>query len=247
MLYSIFHDVLKILFPGICAGCGILGEPLCVKCYRRLEFCPHLRDVIGEGDVDSETGEVKGLQVCSGMYYQADSVLERLIHPFKYKHQAGIFRVFVPHMIEAVRLLAEPAELVLVPVPLHRKRFLERGYNQAELLAQWVARCVGCQMADMLERVRDTGHQARRATRAARKESMSGAFRVKGSFAEVTAARNKRLREFLKSSHFVLVDDIVTSGSTLLACRDALRAAGAKKISALTLADRERSPENPWD
>jgi len=171
------------------------------------------------------------------MYYtigtESGEILERLIHPFKYKHQAEIFRVFVPHMVEALRVLAEPRDLVLVPVPLYKKRELERGYNQAELLAKWVAKTLGCQWMRALERSKDTGSQAQVSVASERRENMRGAFRVCG--------------EIEKNSQIVLVDDIVTTGSTLLACREALVASGVKRISALTLADREKTPENPWD
>lgn len=177
-----------------------------------------------------------GGQSGGGGYAGDHGILGKLIHPFKYKHQADIFRVFVPHMREALKLLREPRDLVLVPVPLHSARMLERGYNQAELLAKWVARHLGCSMVPLLERVRDTGHQATLAKRAERRKNMIGAFRVSKKFAEA-----------LKNSQIVLVDDIVTSGSTLLACRSALAAAGIKNVSALTLADREKTPQNPWD
>lgn len=184
-------------------------------------FSPHIRDV-------------DGLKVCTGMYYQKDSILERLIHPFKYKHQASIFRLFVPHMREALKLLREPKDLILVPVPLHSSRKKERGYNQAELLARWVAKSVGCRMMDVLERVKETGKQSQVHSRDQRRVNMEGAFRLRG--------------DLPRDGQIVLVDDIVTTGSTLLACRKALQAAGYEhNITALTLADRERDPDNPWN
>lgn len=224
--------LLKILFPSPCVSCGLLSEALCNACFLKLRFCPHVR-IIGE-KIDGETGEIYGgMKICSSMYYQPDSVLEALLHPFKYKHQADIFRLFVPHMIEALRILREPLDLILVPVPLHKKRELDRGYNQAELLAKWVAMQVGCRVGNLLERVKDTGSQARVSSSHERQRNMRDAF--------------KATRTLPKDSQIVLVDDIVTTGSTLLACRDALIAAGAGEVTALTLADREKNPENPWD
>ena len=219
-ILTMLHTILKILFPSPCYSCGFLSEPLCDKCFVKLEFCPHMRDVFG-------------MQVCSSMYYQPGSVLEKLIHPFKYKHQAEIFRIFVAHMIEAMKILGDLDGLVFVPVPLHKKRQLDRGYNQAELLAKWTAKKLGCEMRDVLVRVKDTGSQAKVSDAASRRENMQNAFRVKEGLE--------------KYGQIVLVDDIVTTGSTLLACREALLAAGAKKVSALTLADREKTPQNPWD
>lgn len=209
------------MFPSVCAGCGLLGEPLCDDCFEQLKFAPHVRDVFG-------------MKVCCSMYYSQDSeLLARLIHPFKYKHQAEIFRIFVPHMVAALRLLEEPSGLVFVPVPLHKKRELERGYNQADLLTRRVAKHLGCTVWLGLERVRDTSSQAKITDSAERRENIRGAFRVR--------------RQVPEGRHLVLVDDIVTTGSTLLACREALLAAGAEKVSALTLAEREETPQNPWD
>jgi len=213
-----------------------------------LEFSPHVRSLAEpEGRRLSPLGPLK---VCCGMYYSGGAdgsgggILAKLIHPFKYKHQAEIFRVFVPHMREALKLLCEPRDLVLVPVPLHKSRMLERGYNQAELLSKWVARHLGCQTAALLERVRDTGHQATLAKRAERRKNMHGAFRIRSELLKIA---DSAALASLKNSQIVLVDDIVTSGSTLLACRSALAEAGIKNVSALTLADREKTPQNPWD
>lgn len=177
--------------------------------------------------------DLDGMRICSSMYYQPDSILEKLIYPFKYKHQASIFRIFVPQMEVALRLLMEPENILLVPVPLHKKRKLKRGYNQAELLAVWVGKRLGCPVVDFLERVKDTSKQSHLKTSEERVENMKNAFKV--------------IRDPPNDMHIVLVDDIVTTGSTLLACRDALKAAGAYKISSLTLADREKKPQNPWN
>ena len=117
--------------------------------------------------------------------------------------------------------------MVLVPVPLHKSRLLERGYNQAELLAKTMGSYFGCTVLDALERVKDTGHQAQ-LEQSARHENMKAVFRVRESCKNLLS----------EHSQILLVDDIVTTGSTLLACRDALSANGVTCVAALTLADR---------
>lgn len=214
------QTLLKILFPSPCLSCGILSQALCEACFERLVFSPHTR-------------ELDGLRVYCGMVYQTHSILEGLIHPFKYKHQASIFRLFVPHMREALKLLKEPKELILVPVPLHPKRQRERGYNQSELLAHWVARSLGCRMVNALERVKETKQQAQTASKMDRQSNMQNAFVLK--------------QDLPRDGQIVLVDDIVTTGSTLLACLDALKQAGVHEVSALTLANREKNPNHPWN
>ena len=107
------YEILNLFFPSPCLSCGYLGRPLCRLCLQRLPFEPHVR-------------RVDDLAVCAAMYYVENCILERLIHPFKYKHQAELFRIFVPPMREALKLLGS-LDVVLVPVPLHAKRQRERG------------------------------------------------------------------------------------------------------------------------
>jgi len=175
----------------------------------------------------------KNLKICSPLLYKKGEVIEQLIEPFKYKHQAKIFRYFVPKMVEALRLLHFDPKAILVPVPLHPKRQKERGYNQAELLAKGVSKKLGLEMKHLLKRVKNTSSQARLKTRLERSSNLDNAFEIK--------ERPPQDRQL------ILVDDIVTTGSTLLACYEKLSEAGAKSIIALTLANREKETPHPWN
>lgn len=111
---------------------------------------------------------------------------------------------------------------VIVPVPLHRRRLPDRGYNQSALLAREVARIVGLPAApDVLVRTRDSLPQVSLSTREERVRNVEGSFLCVGN------ARGKR---------FILVDDVVTTGSTMSACAVALREAGARSVWGVTLA-----------
>ena len=213
-----FYDLLRIFFPTPCVSCGYLSEGLCHICFDKLRFEPHIR-------------VIENLNVCSALYYDQASLLPKLLHPFKYDHQSDFFRLLVPPMKRALELLKEPKDLILAPVPLHRNRLHERGYNQSRLLSEALGKALGCPSIELLERAKDTGSQAQAQTREERRINMKGAFQVIAP---------------VPSGQVVLVDDIVTTGSTLLACAEALKAAGVNDISALTLADREKNPENPW-
>lgn len=205
-------DLLEILFPSECANCGYIGRALCERCLDTLLYEPHIR-------------EIENLKVCIAMYYDPDSILEKLILPFKYNHQKDIFRFFVPHMNRALQLLYFPEEIFLIPVPLHKNRELERGYNQAEVLANYLGKKNGVSVVKLIERVKNTEKQSLTKSSSEREKNMKDAFKVTGKLP--------------KDGHLVLVDDIVTTGSTLLACRKILQDAGYEKISALTLAERE--------
>jgi ComF family protein len=115
------------------------------------------------------------------------------------------------------------AGAVLVPVPLHPRRRRERGFNQAELLAGEVARCLDLELAPAaLVRRADTQTQTGLSA-AQRRKNVAGAFAV-------------RHRAQIAGRVVVLVDDVVTTGATARACAQALREAGAKAIRLLSAA-----------
>jgi ComF family protein len=116
----------------------------------------------------------------------------------------------------------ERERAAVVPVPLSPSRQRERGYNQSEELARAVAESWGVPLrTDLLERTRATVTQTR-LTPGQRLTNVSGAFRALAD------------RASLRGQHFVLVDDVVTTGATLNACAAALHAGGARILSFMT-------------
>jgi ComF family protein len=114
---------------------------------------------------------------------------------------------------------------LVVPVPLHPERRAERGHNQAEPLAEAVARVVGCDAVPqaLARTARPVGHRMRAgASRAERREAVRGAFAAAG--------------KLVVGRVVLIVDDVFTTGSTLAECATALRAAGARDVLALTAA-----------
>jgi ComF family protein len=153
-----------------------------------------------------------------------EGALRTLVLELKYRSRQRVAR----HLAEllardpACRTLAEPGAL-LVPVPLHPCRRRERGFNQAELLALALAARLAraCEPAVLVRR-RETRPQAG-LTAAARRRNVAGAFAVR---------RQARVAGRL----VVLVDDVVTTGATVQACAQALRAAGAREVRLVSAA-----------
>ena len=111
---------------------------------------------------------------------------------------------------------------IIVPVPLHRTRLRERGFNQAGLLARVVGKWLEIDTdAKGLSRTDYLGPQARTATREERQANVEGAFVAARDFSDLSV---------------VVVDDVTTTGSTLEACATALRDAGASSVWGLTFA-----------
>ena len=231
------------VFPPVCVNCRGLVESagetagefrhLCVRCVAQLDFvrAPHCT-TCGHPFYGAVEGE-RSCPHCAGLdpaFREGRTALlfkgpaRALVIELKYHHglhvledMAEIFRRSA-HVLELVR------DAVLVPVPLHARKQRERGYNQAALLAQTLARVAGgaTRVEALLRRASDTATQ----TAFDRRTRMAN---LKNAFA---LARGAALNP---DQHYLLVDDVFTTGSTLNSCARTLRRAGALKLDIVTL------------
>ncbi len=158
---------------------------------------------------------------------RAQGLARDLIHRFKYGREFTLRRVLGDWLAEALdepRMAASLAreEWILVPVPLHATRLRERRFNQSEALAEWVARRRGLRIERPLRRVRHTTTQ----THFDRKQRMRN---LRAAFA---LRHNARVTD----KSFLLVDDVLTTGSTLDECARVLLEGGASCVRAITIA-----------
>lgn len=152
------------------------------------------------------------------------------IHRFKYRRQTILAKPLGMVMAEhGRRLLPVRGYDLIVPVPLHRDRLRERGYNQSAMLARHIGRCWNVRVdCTGLQRVRPTPPQVT----LARKER---AMNVRGAFSWAGKP--------IKGQQVLLVDDVMTSGSTMNECARVLKRAGAALVDALALA---RTPQESY-
>jgi len=153
------------------------------------------------------------------------SPLREWIHLLKYEQRPDLAPTLARYLVATLALSdwdnSRNRIDAVVPVPLHRQRYQERGYNQSELLAVEVCRRTGLILAaEMLERQKETRAQVG-LDALERQANVAGAFVARPSAA---------------GQHILLIDDVYTTGATLHACARALHAAGANEVSALTLA-----------
>lgn len=156
--------------------------------------------------------------------YRSRGLVRKLVHDFKYGHQRHLRHPLAGWLGEAMddpRLRGRSFDLI-VPVPLHPTRERERGFNQAALLAELLARQVAVPISPALERIRYTITQTAY-DRAERMENLHDAFRLR---------KKMNVREL----HVLLIDDVLTTGSTLSECARVLKAAGAASVYAATAA-----------
>lgn len=180
-------------------------------------LCDECRVSIKVANAPAPPTELDGLT--AGLIY--DDVLAHAFYRFK----AGGETYLAPFFAGFIRLPAEWAIDAVVPVPLHPLKLWLRTYNQSELLAESLAKTNGLPVdAGLLRRVRYTAAQKSRSA-AARRTALKGAFKADPAVSGKTV---------------LLVDDVVTTGSTLTACAKALRAAGAARVYAACAAAVDR-------
>lgn len=156
--------------------------------------------------------------------YRSRGPVRKLVHAFKYGHQRHLRHPLADWLGETMRdpRLRDRRFDLIVPVPLHPARQRERGFNQATLLAELLAPRVAVPLRPALERIRYTRTQTAY-DRAERKENLRDAFRLR---------KNMDVRQL----HVLLIDDVLTTGSTLSECARVLKEAGAISVYAATAA-----------
>jgi competence protein ComFC len=156
--------------------------------------------------------------------------LRKLIHLFKYSGMKPLGKRLAGLLCRALPDPGADRFDVVVPMPLHWRRRWKRGFNQSEILARLVAKDRRLPMINAVRRVRATAVQAG-LTNSNRRKNVAGAFRV---------SRKSRIA----GKHVLLIDDVMTTGSTGAACASILKRAGARSVTLLTLArvDRRFAP-----
>lgn len=159
--------------------------------------------------------EVRSDILTLGVY---EGRLETAVRAFKFQHATRLANTFGLALAAAVKSQGWFVDEVCA-VPLHVRRHWQRGYNQSALIAKKVAAELSVPYAPLLTRTRTTRQQAR-LQRAERFENVEGAFRAKN----------------LWGKRVLLIDDVITSGATTTACREALEQAGAAEIKVAAVA-----------
>jgi len=226
-LSEYFKDLLNLLYPRACAACFdflIKGEKmLCTKCLNNLPRTNFHDDSLNSVN-QLFFGKVKLESATAFYYFYKGSHFQEMMHAFKYKGQKEIgYELGKMYGIELYNSEKFKNVNVIIPVPLHPSRIKKRGYNQSEWIAKGIAESMNVPV-DTTSLIRSV------ATQTQTKKNITQRWENVKSIFQLTDKEN------LKGKHVLLIDDVITTGSTLEACAHAILSVPSTKVSVASLA-----------
>lgn len=215
---NVIQNLLEFIYPPLCVVCdGQIDANdtlICSQCWSGLKSVkgPVEYGILERSHID---------EIRSGFYY--DNILQSIIHYLKYNQAPGLAKkmaeLVAPNLVNHPEWARADA---LIPIPLHKAKARERGYNQAEVIARHLSKLTGIPFwPDALIRKSNTVSQTKMKNAQDRIENMKNVFEIRCS------VREKSL---------ILIDDVITTGATANACAQVLKHEGAHSVYVLSVA-----------
>ncbi len=225
---KLLRSLLDLFFPPLCPGCSCVLEEadhvVCGQCAKSMPFTEHAshKDNKVSGLFTNISKVQRSAALC---FYDPDTVFHKLVHALKYHNQPAVgmwlgrqaalrFRNENPHWFDGIDLI--------LPVPLHRKRLGRRRYNQSVLIADGISEITGIPV--------DTAHLLRKVNNAT--QTLKSAEERRQNTQDIFSLLHP---EQLKNKHVLLVDDVITTGSTMRSCINLLTPVRGLRISILAM------------
>ena len=227
MKISFWARLLDLISPRLCVVCGsrlaVTEETLCSKCYLHLPRTDFGHDLYENVMAKLFWGQMAIEKATALFYYEPHAETAQILYEMKYKNHPEIGVVMGRMMAkELMRSGLFEGIDAIVPVPLARKRERQRGYNQSLELARGVSEVTGLPIANkVVRRTKFVGSQTQRG-RWERNENVEDVFELVDS-------------DSISGKHLLLIDDVVTTGATIIACAQEMRKASNVKFSVLAL------------
>ena len=227
MKTRLWSRLLDLISPRPCGVCGqrlsISERSICTSCYLHLprttyQFTPYdnpmMQQFWGLAPID---------RAVAFFYYEPHSEVARLIYDLKYADRPDLGEDLGRLMAEEMKMADYFAGVdYLLPVPLSRKRQRQRGYNQSEMLCRGIREATGIPLLTKVLRRKHFKKSQTALMRHQRQENVADMFELQDA-------------THLEGKHLLLVDDVCTTGSTLIACASALKSIPNIRLSVLTL------------
>ena len=204
---TITEKLLDLIFPRQCGICGKLGSFLCDKCYNELK----------KYEIENQHKNIF-------FVYRYEGKIRDLIIDYKFNDKAYLYKTFAENLLKNKKLCKFLYSYdIILSVPLHKKRYLERGYNQSDLIAKEIAKKLNIMYDSkvLIKKVNIKPQSTQRINE--RKTNVKGIFEVNN-------------KERIINKKVLIFDDIYTTGSTANECKEVLLKSGAKQVGILALA-----------
>ncbi len=222
-----FESLIEILFPKVCAGCNayllVNENVICTHCRHEIPVTNHYLTLENEA-FNKFYGKVPIEFAAAFVYFHKKGIVQEMIHNLKYRGHEEIGQIIGHWYAEDLKNLPITSTLdEIIPVPLHKKRFKERGYNQVTQFGLALAQNLNIAYnPNLLERIVYSKTQVRK--------NLLRRSEVVGTVFDVYYTEKDH------NKHFLLIDDVLTTGSTLEACCKALLKIPGTKISIVCMA-----------
>lgn len=238
-------NLLDFIFPKKCILCKKIGSYLCENCFSYLSFDAKSLCLVCDRPSFNNLTHPKcmskySINGCfSALSY--NKTAQKLIYNFKYKPYLSSLKILLTDLFyesiiqnENFQRQIQVGKWMFVPIPLSSLKYKKRGYNQSEILAKELSKRFGFSTQNLLKRTKDTKNQFK-LKKEEREENIKGAFEIlnhKSSTRLLTPGTGGQVI----NHNFFLIDDIVTTGSTLKEAAKVLKKNGVNKVFGLTLA-----------
>ena len=206
-------NLLYLLLPQQCTGCGTKHTYLCRDCLSRISYPDH-----------SKQNNI----FAAGSY--KDEWLKKAVWILKYRKGSSAAEPLAELVFQRIFLegrIKNPSEFLYVPVPLSKERIKKRGFNQSEIIGRHLVEKLSLEKealaVGILEKIKETKTQASIRDYQQRLKNLEGAFAVKNP-------------EAIQGKKIILIDDVSTTGTTIRECTKTLKKAGAKKVIGVVVA-----------
>lgn len=227
-MFRVLNQLIDLVLPKFCVGCVNEGTWLCDNCASliqipREQHCPFCEVVTAAGRTCEEHHSA-ALSGCLAAGYYHDPLLRDALHRYKYEFAEDLAPTLAAHLARMAQKFHTvfPRRALIIPLPLTATKLRERGFNQTLALATAIANTLSLPLATILIRTRDATPQAQLAPDA-RRTNLTNAFAV----TDTNPVRGQSI---------LLVDDVLTTGTTMEAAATVLKFAGANEIFGLVLA-----------
>ena len=222
-----FKNLINLLFPKVCLGCQshLLSDEntICTSCRHEIPLTQHTKNPENEA-FKKFYGRIAVAHVSCLLYYHKKGIVQEIIHSLKYRGHQEVGIIFGGWYAEELKSLAISKTFdAIIPVPLHQKRLRERGYNQVTTFGQELSKNLEIPYnPSLLQRKVYSKTQV--------KKNLLGRTGITDTVFDVV------FDESAHHKHFLLIDDVLTTGATLEACAKALLKIPGAKISIACMA-----------